>query len=507
MLDKSAHWSAPWELKDYQADIVAGMSSVPSWATWIKPGGGKTVVALVQLLRLWMSGRRMVVAVPGGAIDTWREEIRQCTAFDTVVLEGVRGAVRKRSGAWLPNVEVRPVEHPTVYLVGWETLHPGSRGDFYLGWWAWISENLAPFAITFDETHYAKNPSRWTEVVDEDGETDYRLKETRTAATMVLARNASNRLELTATPISNLLIDLFAQLDLLEPMAWGNKHGFGLHYCAGEHDGYGFRYEGRSNTRQLNKRLATLVKTVPASVINAALPPKRRQLIWLSPVELNGASREATQARRAAVRSGDEQSITEAAVCETASRKRSWTVQNAVRDALGGAKVLVFTGRVEDCERLGEEIAKKVSAVSSQVPVWMAHGSTPSQERTRIRHAYMDHRGGCILVGTGYAWGEYLNLQDTDILYVVMLPWTPRHIIQWEGRVSRLGQTRPVLVRYPLIRGSVEEIIHESLLDKLPTVAEVVGDEEAAAIEQALSGTRSQSDMLRRLVETARRAV
>jgi hypothetical protein len=60
----------------------------------------------------------------------------------------------------------------------------------------------------------------------------------------------------------------------------------------------------------------------------------------------------------------------------------------------------------------------------------------------------MEHPGPCVLVGTGDAFGEAINLHDTDAALFVMLPWTPGQVRQWEGRFCRLGQKRPVVVYY-----------------------------------------------------------
>jgi len=98
-----------------------------------------------------------------------------------------------------------------------------------------------------------------------------------------------------------------------------------------------------------------------------------------------------------------------------------------------------------------------------------------------IRHEYMAYRptpdAGCVNIGTGDAWGESLNLQDTDLALFIMLPWTPRQIRQWEGRFQRMGGTRSVLIQYFVAKGTVDEDVEQVLLSKMPAVEEVVADE------------------------------
>ena len=164
-----------------------------------------------------------------------------------------------------------------------------------------------------------------------------------------------------------------------------------------------------------------------------------------------------------------------------------------MKDAVGcGQKVVVFTGRRADCDRLGREIEKSISA-----QVWCAHGGVSTDERDKIRLQYMESSDPCVLVGTGDAWGESVNLQDTDLALFVMLPWTPRSIRQWEGRFSRLGQERPVLIVYVISRGTVDEHVADILLDKLPAVATIANDEMLIAMEEDMS--QIQGDLLSRV--------
>ncbi len=95
----------------------------------------------------------------------------------------------------------------------------------------------------------------------------------------------------------------------------------------------------------------------------------------------------------------------------------------------------------------------------------------------------MGSKGPAVLIGTGDAWGESINLQDTDVLYMVMLPWTPKQIRQWEGRVARIGQTRPVLIVYIIAETTVDEDVADNLLGKLPPVLDVVQDSEFDGLE------------------------
>jgi SNF2 family DNA or RNA helicase len=100
----------------------------------------------------------------------------------------------------------------------------------------------------------------------------------------------------------------------------------------------------------------------------------------------------------------------------------------------------------------------------------------------------MGHPGPCVLVGTGAAFGESLNIHDTDAALFVMLPYDPGQLRQWEGRFCRLGQKRSVIIYYIIAEGTVDEHVANILIDKLPAVEKIVGDVELAEAGPVLAG-------------------
>jgi SNF2 family DNA or RNA helicase len=108
--------------------------------------------------------------------------------------------------------------------------------------------------------------------------------------------------------------------------------------------------------------------------------------------------------------------------------------------------------------------------------------------------------GPCVLVGTGDAWGEGVNLQDTDLALIAMLPYTPGQIVQWEGRFARHGQRRPVLIQYLIAENTVDEHVAGILLDKLPAVESVSKDDSLDGFSDALQGADDADRIIASLV-------
>jgi len=251
---------------------------------------------------------------------------------------------------------------------------------------------------------------------------------------------------------------------------------------------------------------------VPFSVANRSLPAKRRLVTYVKvseQVRPEGFADDLKRAMRGAKSSAEGRArLTEILLAEAAARKRK-IVEAWVADAVeGGQKVIVFTGRRRDCMRWADEIEKKWLNDSHPVRIFAGDGSTPLGDprdpvigtRYFMMDQYMQSPGPAVLIGTGDAWGEGLNLQDTDLLILAMLPYTPRQIIQWEGRVSRLGQKRPVLIRYPICEGTIDEHVATILLKKLPAVEKAVDSDEVAGLGRELIGA-SEEELLGSLLD------
>jgi SNF2 family DNA or RNA helicase len=459
---------------------------------WAPPGAGKTLCGLI-----WLANhpRHRLVVTKAAARGTWREEARKYTDFNPIVLKGHNPEECSEWRGYLAAKDFAPSPYrrsallgDVLFIVGWETL---------IHWADVIENQIKPYGIVFDEIHHAKGRKRWDCVVSEYGEKEFRLKRNMAAAAMRVSHAATARLGLTATPIPNRPCDLWAQLDLVEPYQWGKFHDFGVRYCAGWQDAYGWKYDGLSQEAELAQRLSWVKHKTNRKSVVANLPPIRRQVVHLGMEEQCRPTGGFKQEIRRASKSNNKDSVFEVLLQEAASRKRRY-VLDRVKEAAGAKqKIIVFTGRRKDCERLGEEIEKKLPAVQ----VWAAHGGDSTDARDEIRRRYMDHPGPCVLVGTGDAWGESVNLQDTDLLLISMLPWTPRQIEQWEGRVAgRLGQKRPVLLSYVIASNSADERVAEVLLDKLPAVGTVVGND-LDGFEDAFDG-EGGDELLQRLINT-----
>lgn len=335
-----------------------------------------------------------------------------------------------------------------------------------------------PFAVVFDESQRAKQPRRKRYRPGERGGLDVEDLENVSSVAARVSRAASRVLLTTATPISNNVLDLWAQLDLVEPGGWGvTSRRFRDRYCRtspNEYSPNNPHVEGvlESTKDELLARAGFRSIYIPYDVSHAGLPPKRREVVRVRLADqvkerggynkkMRALEKEAAGGSRVAA----EQSL-HARLARAASRKRAFVVRDLTyRLDAGKGKVLVFTGWRKEAEEIGERMGKVVDKRGGQC--WVSHGADSRDERDRIRKAFLSHPGPAMLIGTWHAWGTGLNLDDVDVIAVTCLPVTPEQIAQMEGRGDRLSMTRPLTFVFYVAEGTADERVVDILMPKL----------------------------------------
>jgi hypothetical protein len=502
----------PAFLTPYQLEGIAWALAIApgeSGHLWHPTGAGKTLESII-----WALARPgLTVAVTKASIcTTWAHEVeRYCQGVPLLRLEGTR-----------PPASLALPPPPLFLLLSYSVLPA----------WIGVLERLRPRSVIYDEAHSAgKSGKRWDAILAKEAEplepalvepvepgfvdpfqfvlppaplptpqpkVKFLLKDNVAAAAMRLSKSSKRRLATTRTPIRDRVRDLWAQLDLVHPWQWGKRRDFEVRYCDGHEGRFAWESKGKSNLTELRRRLAFVTHMIPYSVTTRDLPPKRRQVTYVA-VKDQVRPEAIADELRAAARRGPS-ALLEMRLMEAASRKRR-VVAEHVQDALeSNQKVVVFTGRRRDAEALERTVRERIrcSPLSkTAVPIFMGHGGHSDKRRDEMREEYMAAPGPACLIGTGDAWGEGLNLQDSDLLILAMLPYTSGQIIQQEGRVAgRRGQTRPVLILYLIAEGSADEHVVQILLSKLPAVEKTGDFEEIEGFGRELGGGLSEEELI-----------
>jgi len=474
---------------------------------WHPTGAGKTLTGI--LWGLLTPGNIIIVTRAASRLQYGREVERYTHLRPYVVRPA---STLKKSAQTLEEYMAEPGRR--VVIVGWEAL---THNLSILEQYAWTS-------AIYDESHRGKSSKRWDRVPltelegtdderaamirsqesearsrggfiteNDDGSRSMMVPVLNTASAAArVARLADRRALTTATPVKDRVRDLWGQLDLAEPDSWGSATTWMNRYCDRKPGIYGgYDTTGMSNMEELTERISPVVHRIDYRDTHRSLPPKRRQSVYVAPEDQGRPTAGFPAELRAAAKRGPS-AILECKLAQAASKKRKAVIQ-LVGDHVGSKqKVVIFTGRKRDVDTLGEELRKKLKGTQ----VWAAHGGSTPTQRQQVVDDYMEHPGPCVLVGTGDAFGEAINLHDTDAALFVMLPWTPGQVRQWEGRFCRLGQKRPVVVYYVVAENTVDEHVADKLISKLPGVEKVAQDTELAEARYAIGGMEDEEALV-----------
>lgn len=464
----------PGFMAPYQTDAVQELGG-KSGHLWHAAGSGKTLTSIVWSL-----------CYPGNTLVTTRAAVRRQFGREIERFTKHRALVIEEKKDCDPKVLE---ETEALFLVlGWEMLPDCVET---------ILKHFKPVNWIADEMHKCKSHRRWGATPTETGKLAFSPLDNIAHAAMKVSRATKRRVAATATPIKDRVRDLWAQLDLIHPDAWGpfyreDKASFAGRYCSAHRGFYGgIETAGSSNLDELWDRVSLVTHHVPHSVTHRHLPPRRRLVTYVpaaDQVRATGFQKTMKQAAKAG-----RGALLEAKLMEAAARKRKAVIEIVEEAVANKQKVIVFTGRREDCDDLGKMVSDRFG---TEATVFTGHGGTPAPVRDGIQQAYMASTGPAILVGTGDAWGEGVNLQDTDLLLIAMLPYTPGQVIQWEGRVARHGQKRPVMIQYLVAENTVDEHVAGILLEKLPAVEKVSQDDSVDGLADQLRGSDQEEAII-----------
>lgn len=108
----------------------------------------------------------------------------------------------------------------------------------------------------------------------------------------------------------------------------------------------------------------------------------------------------------------------------------------------------------------------------------LIYGGTPADKRDRMIKAFQNDPKTRVFVGQTVAAGTAITLTAAHQVGVVEADWTPANNQQAVMRVHRIGQTRPVTVRFFSIAGSIDEKIQKVLRQKTKTLTALFDEPE-----------------------------
>jgi hypothetical protein len=274
---------------------------------------------------------------------------------------------------------------------------------------------------------------------------------------------------LSGTPIDTQVLDLWSQLDILYPGSMGTEWDFKARYMNEVPDKWtysGVRYEGVNPAAlpELTSRFQAVGDRVTKAEIEHLMPPMTVDVLRVKPKRLNIEEMLAFYQRRA--------EDPEASPFPTADRFKA--TQEYVKELRGsyGGPLMVLT--------YFRQSARDLASLLGTTHV--VTGSESHQKRLDIVGKAASLGG--IVVATMSSLLTALDLPMFSEVVYSELSHRPSDVSQSMNRYHSMNSQRDVHVAVIVLEGSPEEVIADTIAQRLSTVEKVVG---SAATEKRLS--------------------
>jgi SWI/SNF-related matrix-associated actin-dependent regulator 1 of chromatin subfamily A len=350
-------------------------------------------------------------------------------------------------------------------------------------------------------------------VVDESHSLkDWTAKRTKVA--LPILKKAKRVVLLTGTPALNRPKEIFTQLCAVAPKANLKLKDFGERYCEGNRfDKYG----GAKNLDELFALLhgSVMVRRLKSEVLKE-LPRKRRQKVFLgldNPgkkqlEKLKAQMEESRAALVSSILSGKAGALSGNGVIMEVYKKTAELKVKAVQDYVstlmeGGGKFLIFAHHLVLLDGIEHACNKASKSAHRKQNYIRIDGSTPSQQRAKMVESFQNDESIQVAILSIKAAGVGLTLTAASTVVFSELTWVPGDLIQAEDRAHRIGQQNSVNVSFLMIKGSIDELIWNTIENKLESLGECLnGAQQSLGVTTSTQRDIGQPSILSYLSQT-----
>lgn len=453
----------------------------------MEPRTGKTKVAVDYMSILHLAGKvnRVVVFCPVGVMGVWVDQIAENCPVKTRVIVWDK---KQRKLQPLPSfgkdvldiviVNYDAMSTPGRYRTDRRTgkvltdrhgnkLRSKSRGGRYD-----VKKKLLtwqPQLMILDESHRIKSVSA-----------------KKSTAIHSFQRQVEYRLILTGTVVtkSKRLFDVYSQWKFLNPDRFSGM-------TFGDFKSYYGKWKARENYSQWignqhEDELHALIHKDAFSITREEcydLPKQTDQVIHIDLDETAEVYDRMAEDMVARIHTGE---ITEASI-RLVQRLRLQQITSGLlrtspspqhpegRIVIGGSeKLRAFTSRMEDLMEADEKVVVgalfktdllriEEACRKMKIPVFVVKGGMSNADRERARREFPKVSGGAVFIGQPAAAGEGIDLSCASILQWYSLTPSWVNFRQFSDRIALSG--RPTFHEFFLARGTVDELLYETLLE------------------------------------------
>lgn len=315
-----------------------------------------------------------------------------------------------------------------------------------------------------------------------------------------LADKAKFVWRLTGTPMPNNPSELFTHLKSMG--VWKQPYwDFVFHFCDGFQSNYGFKITGVKNVEALKKLIYPLMLRRKKEEVMKQLPPIVFQNVTVekSEVEMDPYFYEQWRSigvpaflqKLAGIEQTVKDNITHIRDHSHGSQddvlrmlEGMATPTSTLRRFIGLAKVKPVLDIIEE-ELATDQIQKIVIFAMHQQVIEEARlrlrkygavtlfGGTPQDKRQRHIDDFQNHPTPRVFIGQVIAAGTGITLTAANEVAFIEADWVPANNAQAAMRCHRIGQTRPVRVRFFTAAGTVDEEVMRAVVNKTRMITKI----------------------------------
>jgi len=430
-------------IRNFQIESIQWLNSKDGNGLLALPmGAGKCLVSLAYTVQNWL---KTLIICPNSVKLVWSSEITKWTDKDCEVINAKDKEINFNKYFTIINYDIVKKFLPIL-----------QQQDFD--------------CVIVDESHFIKSQ-----------------KAMRSKAVKKL--NVSKKILLTGTPITNTPLDLWNQLNYIDPEEWQNWLSFRNRYIDGYmHNRFHYFIEtGTKNMDELSERIKPFVLRKRKEEILSELPPKIYNKIVIN---IDG---EHLKQYKLAMKNFKNFLVEYTELTKPEIRKRlrgeAFTkvqllkqicsdhkvekniIKSIVENILENNpddKIVIFSQYRRTVKNLHEQLKKSV----------VFHGDMDTGERKESVDNFQENNNIKIFIGTIQAAGVGLTLTRASHVIFCDLMWSPSDQSQAEDRCHRIGTHKPVNIFYILSKDTIDEIVYKLLNKKQSTIDQIIDGQE-----------------------------
>lgn len=410
------------ELKEYQKEIVDRIiTEYKNRCILALPmGAGKTIISLEVLRRL--RPKLTIVVCPAHLKYMWLNSAKLMINDANLIL--IENTI---SYDLLPFISR---DYPNIIIVSY---------NIFSNIWQELAIQNANFI--FDESHYLK---------------DIKAQRTKKTLALVKAIKPKIRLLLTGTPALNTAVDLWTQINIINPHLFPSFYRFAKQFCVIRQTKWGYDFSISKNIEKLHRILIKNKILLRKTVDEIGELKELRRIVIPIVTPTDELDTIVNKIVKSGIRISDDIHISTYRK-NIAKLKFKPSVEFIKEKLQFLNRIIVFAYHREITTKLQEVLSKYADTR-------LIIGGISAKKKHEVEKWFNENKDDKrVVVANIEAGGTGMNFPNADCVIFVELDWTPAKLEQAEARVRRLTtQKNPVI--YYLIS---DDILEKSIINKL----------------------------------------